>query len=299
MMVAHELVRAPAKVNLFLRVRGQRADGYHLIDSLMAPISLTDQLRVAVQSVPHPHVRINVGTDSDQLPSGASNLAYRAADAFMAAAKEQLAVDVHIEKRIPIGGGLGGGSSDAAAVLLALNRMLGRPLEISQLADLGAAIGSDVPFFIHGGPARVGGVGEQIMPTSLNPNLDLVICTDGYPLSTSVVYSQLRTITVPALTSDPPLSNIAPFVEGRRSFTDLLVNDLEEAAARIHPAVLSLKAEIMGEGAQAALMTGSGSVVFGLWADPQSAVNAAARLRRRGLWAEAVRTLEVSPAVRN
>ena len=97
------------------------------------------------------------------------------------------------------------------------------------------------------------------------------------------------------MTSKASVSNIAAFVEGRKPFTDLLVNDLEETAAEIHPEVLSLKARVVNEGAQAALMTGSGSAVFGIWADPQSAADSAARLRSQGLWAEAVETLELSP----
>ena len=300
MTVVDELVRAPAKVNLYLRVCGKRGDGYHVIDSLMVPISLYDELHVGVHSLLKKTSRptIALHTDSALLSGGASNLAYRAAEAFMTATQGSIAVDIRIRKRIPIGSGLGGGSSDAAAVLLVLNRVLGYPLETPQLAYVGARIGADIPFFIYGRPARLGGVGEDIEPTTLGACLNLVVCSDGYPLSTGLVYSQVRA-TALSLTRVVPVSNIAAFVEGRKPFTDLLVNDLEEAAAQIHPEVLSLKARVMEEGAQAALMTGSGSAVFGVWANPQSAADAAARLRRHGLWAEAVQTLDLSPAVGN
>jgi 4-diphosphocytidyl-2-C-methyl-D-erythritol kinase len=300
MLAFDELVRAPAKVNLYLRVCGRRDDGYHLIDSLMVPISLYDELRIAVRSVTRATLRspITVSADVIHLPSGTFNLAYRAAEAFTAALNQSMAVDIRIRKRIPIGSGLGGGSSDAAAVLLTLNRLLGQPLPTPQLAEVAAKIGADVPFFIYGRPARVSGVGEQVAPTTLGPCLDLVICSDGHPLSTALVYSQIRAMPL-SLTRGPAASNIANFVGGRKPFTDLLVNDLEEAAAQIHPALPCLKTKVMEAGAQAALMSGSGSAVFGVWADARSAVEGAARLRRQALWAEAVQTLDLSPALGN
>jgi len=298
MTVISESVRAPAKVNLCLRICGQRTDGYHLIHSVMAPISLYDELEIAVDDACHTTARqpISLRSDSNDIPSGPGNLAYRAAAAFMSAASRRILIDIHLRKRIPIGSGLGGGSSDAAAVLLALNRVTGHLLQPNELADIGAEIGADVPFFIFGRPARVEGIGDQVTPTNLGPALNLVVCSDGHVLSTAAVYSRLREPTL-SLTREPPVSNITAFVEGRRPFTDLLVNDLEEAAALIHPEVLSVKARVMGEGAQAALMSGSGSAVFGVWADRQGAVAAAMRLREQGLWAEAVQTLERSPAV--
>lgn len=295
-----QLVQTPAKVNLSLRLCGKRADGYHLIDSLMVPISLCDELLVAIRTRQPGALQPSVSVEADcaQIPSGADNLAYQAAAAFVKVAQQSVAIAIHIRKRIPVGSGLGGGSSDAAAVLLALNRFLGHPLQPAQLADVGARIGADVPFFVYGRPARVTGTGERIVPITLGATLNLVVCSDGYKLSTAHVYSQVRAASH-SLTSDPPVSNITDFVEGRRPFTDLLVNDLEGAAAHIHPEVLSLKARVMQEGAQAALMTGSGSAVFGVWAHRQSAAEAAARLRRQGLWAEAVQTLERSPALGN
>ena len=150
-------VQAPAKVNLCLRLCGKRADGYHLIDSLMVPISLCDELRLTVRRPQQGAVRpsVSVEADSAQIPAGADNLAHRAAAAFVKATQQSIAVDIQIRKRIPVGSGLGGGSSDAAAVLLTLNRLLGYPLQPAQLANVGAGIGADVPFFVYGRPARV------------------------------------------------------------------------------------------------------------------------------------------------
>jgi len=295
MAVIDQHVQAPAKINLSLHVRGRRLDGYHLIDSLMVPISLYDRLRIRINSSgknPRSSV-IRVESDSTSIPSGPENLAHEAAKLLAATLKVALVIHINIQKRIPIGGGLGGGSSDAAAVLLALNRMLGSPFRTSELAQLATQIGADVSFFVHGRPARVLGVGDQIQPLALPARLHLVVCSDGYPLSTKAVYSRHAV----SLTSEQQSTNIAAFVAGRKALPDLLVNDLEATAAQIHPGLLSLKANLVDQGALGALMTGSGSAVFGVWPDSQSAQRAAKRLRRQGLWARAVQTLDVSPAV--
>jgi 4-diphosphocytidyl-2-C-methyl-D-erythritol kinase len=296
-MAAHrEFVKAPAKVNLHLRIVGKRADGYHLIDSFMVPISLFDHLEISVNPRRMARPAVIVHTDSAELSGGPDNLAHRAAAAFIAATGQDLDVEIMVRKRIPLGSGLGGGSSDAASVLLTLNRVLGGPLTLARLAEVAAGIGADIPFFLYGRPARVTGTGERVLPTALGASLHLVVCSDGYVLSTGLVYAHLRPTTA-SLTSDSPVSNITDFVKGRKPFSDLLVNDLEAAAAEIHPEVLSLKARVMEQGAQAALMSGSGAAVFGVWADPESAAVAAAQLRCHGLWAEAVQTLELSPAL--
>ncbi len=295
MEILEERVRTPAKVNLYLRVLGRRMDGYHFIDSLMVPISLCDdmQIRLGRARIGHGTPTITVTAGSADVPDGPPNLAYRAAQLFSSAVNTPLVVDIRIHKQIPVGSGLGGGSSDAAAVLLALNRLLGVRLHTGQLAEMGGKIGADVAFFVHGRPARVGGRGDEVTPVPFGTRLNLVVCWDRYPLSTRLVYSRLGR----SLTRRQPLSNITRLVTGRQPFTDLLVNDLEAAAAQIHPEVLSLKARIVELGARGALMTGSGSAVFGLWPDGQSARHAALRLRQQGLWAEAVETLDVSPAV--
>jgi 4-diphosphocytidyl-2-C-methyl-D-erythritol kinase len=287
---------APAKVNLFLCVLGRRWDGFHLLDSLVVPISLCDRVLVRVR----PYARsittgpgVSVTSDSLHAPGGPSNLAHRAAMLLLTAIDRAVWVDVHLYKCIPVGSGLGGGSSDAAAVLLALNALLGYPCSTAQLAAMAAELGADVPFFVRGRAARIGGVGERIAPVNLGAPRALVVCWDGFPLSTRLVYSQLDL----SLTSRAPAISIEPLVSGRGPLSEILVNDLEVAAAKIHPEVLSLKAKLVEEGAVGALMTGSGSAVFGMWPDPGSALEAAVRLRQQGLWAEAVQTLNESPAV--
>jgi len=287
-------VLAPAKVNLFLRIVGRRADGYHLLDSLMVPISLHDHLYVRCAPCPTaPLPQITVRVDTHDVPAGPDNLAHRAAALFLAETRTSLKVDIRIRKRIPVGSGLGGGSSDAAATLLALNRTLGLPYQCKELAEMGARLGADVPFFVYGRPGRVRGIGEQITVLDLPTPLSLVVCSDGCVLPTKQVYAMVE----PSLTRRKPAISIDALVSGRGPLSRVLVNDLETAAVKIHPEVLSLKARLMEQGAQGALMTGSGSAVFGVWPNDQQARTAARRLRRHGLWAAAVRTLAVSPAL--
>jgi 4-diphosphocytidyl-2-C-methyl-D-erythritol kinase len=297
MTIVEDRLRAPAKVNLFLRVLGRRPDGYHLLDSLLLPISLYDELSIGVASARSgrcdPLRDVTVESDCSAAPGGPTNLAHRAACAFLDAVSLAATVDIRLHKEIPVGSGLGGGSSDAAAVVWGLNRALGSPLGLADLAALGAQIGADVPFFVHGRPARVAGIGEQVAPIDLPTPFHLVVCSNRCPLSTREVYARVDL----SLTSGRLASSIQGFVSGRKPLSEILVNDLEAAVAQINPSVLSVKTALVANGAHGALLTGSGSAVFGIWPDSKSAIDAAVRLREVGLWAEAVETLNRSPVV--
>ena len=295
MLIIEQQVLAAAKVNLYLRVLGRRPDGYHDLDSVMVPIGLYDWLHIRIdrREFTHPQPRITLTSDSPDAPSGPTNLAHRAAARLLSHLGQNVNVEIHLRKRIPVGSGLGGGSSDAAATLVTVNRLLGSPLQAPELARIGGEIGADVPFFVYGSPARVGGRGENLTPMKLQCSLPLVICSDGFVLSTREVYSLLDV----SLTTGRCLSSIEPLVSGREPISAVLVNDLETAAAKLHPEVLSLKARLVEHGALGALMTGSGSAVFGIWPDLQLAEQAARHLRQRGLWAQAVQTVDESLAV--
>jgi 4-diphosphocytidyl-2-C-methyl-D-erythritol kinase len=284
---------APAKVNLYLRIVGRRTDGYHLLDSLTVPISLFDEIAVRVErGLSARDAGVRVTSDSEAAPGGPGNLAHRAGALFLGHVGRAAAVDIHICKHIPVGSGLGGGSSDAAAVLLALNRRFGHPLGTAELARLGSQLGADVPFFVHGSPAHVRGIGEQVSSVTLPEFPPLVVCWDHYALPTKLVYAQI----VLSLTRPVPLSNMTCLVSGGKLTPELLINDLEGPAAQIHPEVLALKSRLIEEGAINALMTGSGAAVFGVWPDAESAHGAAMRLRQCGLWAQSVDVLAASPA---
>ena len=288
----HELrLAAPAKVNLSLRILGRRPDGYHLLDSLVTPVSLYDDLTIRFRRIgTGANMALEVTCDSPDAPGGPSNLVYRAAELFLQEVAVAGAVSIHIHKRIPVGSGLGGGSSDAATALLGLNRVFGNPCETQRLANWAARIGSDVPVFLYGRAARVQGVGETVTPITLPSRLYLVVVSDGHVLSTKLVYSRVDL----SLTSGQAASNILPFVSGRQPISELLVNDLEAAAAQMHPPVLELKSRLLEEGALGALMTGSGSAVFGVFSNSDSADRAAGRLRQCGLWAESLHTLDIA-----
>jgi 4-diphosphocytidyl-2-C-methyl-D-erythritol kinase len=284
-------IRAPAKLNLTLRVIGRRSDGYHLLESLVVPISLCDELRIVFLAGPALDVRVQ--SNLPALASDDSNLAHRAAVQLLLGIGRSATVEIDLVKRIPIGSGLGGGSSDAAAVLLALNDCLGRPLSRPELAQLGLDIGADVPFFVYGTPARVGGIGEVVEPVQLPGPIHAVVCGDGFPLATASVFARVPD----SLTKQGPDTRIRDFVAGRASLENVLVNDLEAVAAEIHPPILALKAGLVALGASAALMTGSGSALFGVWPDAASAGAASRQLRAEGWWAVAVEDLAASPAL--
>ena len=286
-------VRAPAKLNLTLRVVGRQADGYHLLDSLVVPISLYDELRIVVDEPTHAGSVVRIQSDCPDIPSDDSNLAHRAARQLLQASGRSARVNIDLVKRIPIGSGLGGGSSDAAAVLLALNALLGTPLDRPQLARLGLGVGADVPFFVYGTPARVSGIGEMVEPVRLPRPIHAVVCGDGFHLSTASVYARVPD----SLTKQGPDTRIRDFVAGRARLENVVVNDLEAVAGEIHPPIVVLKARLVALGAAAALMTGSGSALFGVWPDAARAGAAAQYLRAEGWWATAVEALAESPAL--
>lgn len=268
---------APAKLNLHLRVVGLRPDGYHELDSVFHTIGLADTVRLEAA----PEVRL---TCSDPALEGPANLALRAAHALRARAGEGRGVHVRLEKRIPPGAGLGGGSSDAAAVLKGLNRLWGLGLSPEALAEVGAGLGSDVPFFLVGGAARVRGRGERV--TALAP-LAGTWCLLVHPcvtLSTAEVYrawdraragvgegaggpAGKSPVAARGLTPTPdaPIMTRAPDKGAGQAEADLLaapVNDLEAVACQLAPEIGTALAALRDAGGRDARMTGSGAAVF-------------------------------------
>jgi len=263
-------VKAPAKINLFLRVTGKRPDGYHDLYSLMCPLALYDTLTLKVGGR-----GIGIVCDHPGVPEDASNLAARSARLFLETAfggklPPVSGVTIHIEKNIPVGAGLGGGSSDAAAVLTALNDYCGQPLSTPALMGLGARIGADVPFFIFGSPALATGIGDRLDPfPHLTPWTALLV----YPnevVSTAWVYKNLNL----RLTKDE--KKLSRFHFDGRFFNvdEHLVNDLEAVTERAFPVIKRIKRLLLAHGAAGAMMSGSGSTVFGLFASPEQAISA-------------------------
>ena len=265
---------APAKINLFLRVVGRRPDGYHELDSIFVPVSLCDRVRIEMR--PSRITSITVRCDRDDLPAGDRNLAWRAAAAFTAEFGIAAEILIDLRKRIPVGAGLGGGSSDAGAVL----RMMAALCHVAQpdrLASVAAAIGADVPFFLNPRAARVRGIGERITPLKSMPNLDLVIGLPPFEMSTAEVFRELR---AEEWSGPAPAQDLEAIAFGRIG-RETLVNDLERAAIRRCPAIAELKAILQNVGAIAAAMTGSGSAVFAIFPDAAAASRAGQEASRR------------------
>ena len=286
------VLSAPAKVNLGLWVGKKRADGFHDIVTIIAPVELHDEVRInRIQT------GIEVSCDSPDVPSGSGNLAYKAAETFFRAARIKAGCSIHVAKRIPVGGGLGGGSSNAATVLSGLNQLFGQPLSPLRLRRVAASLGSDVPAFLMNGPCIARGRGERVRRIQL-PRLDLVLCFPGHPVSTAWAYAAVdrlptsrRGLTRPAISPKILRAGL------RRNELDTvaaqLSNSFEPAVFRRFPALGHAKELLLRHGALAASLSGSGSTVYGLvgtkgWKDPMAA------LARNGFHCVKTRTMSTA-----
>jgi 4-diphosphocytidyl-2-C-methyl-D-erythritol kinase len=252
---------APAKINLFLHVVGRRPDGYHELYSLMCCVSLYDRLVIQIGSP-----RNEIHCDQRQLPCDASNLALKAALLFNQALERETRhtcqpVSIRLIKQIPVGAGLGGGSSDAAAVLKGLNRYFGDPFDRFRLLSLGLQLGADVPFFIDARPAIAQGIGERLTDYKGLSAYWVVMVYPGFGISTARVYKNLNL----ALTKSKKKLRNVPFINGDFSPSHHLQNDLEAGVGDHFTVIAKLKEDLLNQGAVGSLMTGSGSVVFGLF----------------------------------
>jgi 4-diphosphocytidyl-2-C-methyl-D-erythritol kinase len=281
-------ILSPAKVNLFLEVIARRSDGYHDIESVMQLVDLCDHVHLARKGR-----GIQVSVVGAELPSGHGNLAYRAAALLMEATGLQAGVHIRLEKRIPVAGGLGGGSSNAAAVLAGLNRLynLGRSRE--DLQALGARLGSDVPFFFSGGLALATGRGEVLTPLQPWPPQWLVLANPGVPVSTAWAYREASS----KLTEWKGRGNITAFiVQDRLPWPPIWAfNRLETVVLPLRAEVRALKALLEEGGAAPVLMSGSGASVFAVVPDVATGQRLAARARAAGVFAVAVTTLAANP----
>lgn len=276
---------SPAKINLSLCILGERADGYHELDTWMQQVSLYDRIWIR----PGGKV-LRVSTDRSDVPDGRANLAYRAAAALRraaaplpaAAGAAPLGADIFIEKHIPAGAGLGGGSGDAAAVLWALNRLWGLSLPKSRLAQIAAGLGSDVPFFLGGVSARCRGRGERVRSCLPLKKGWILVVKPAFSLSAAEVYDWYRAAQK-AGAGAPPASGEA------------LENDLESIVFRKRPRLRRLREALRAQGAERVQMSGSGPALFAIFSRQKDALAAAREFSgRRGWLAEVVRPLQRS-----
>lgn len=243
-------VQAHAKVNLVLRVLGRRADGFHDIETLMVPISLADELEIQVEE----GEGIELACTEPGVPTGPENLVWRAAELFSEETNTRFHLRATLTKNIPHGAGLGGGSSDAAATLVALDRLLATGCSTARLQDMAAALGSDVPFFIDSKPAWCRGRGEQMTPAPAMEPLPLILLKPPFPVPTAEAYKGWT-------------SNVPPVTPNVRNSE--WRNDLEAPVFRKYLLLPAMKAWLTQQPeVEAAQMSGSGSTVFGLLKSP-------------------------------
>ena len=264
-----------AKINLTLDVLGKRPDGYHDIQSVMQTISIRDDVEVEVGTAKP----WTLSCDKEDVPQDSSNLAWKAAEMFCRAAKrDPEGVAIRITKRIPTQAGLGGGSADAAAVLVGLNELYGARLSMSELCALGASIGADVPFALMGGTCRVQGVGDLLKPLPPVPDCWFTVVMPDYGVSTPEAFAAY----------DKVGSTVHPDCETQEAA--VRAGDLDAVCAAAGNALEecsgakdtgAIKALLREKGAVTALMTGSGSAVFGIFRDETSARAAAAAAKHR------------------
>lgn len=273
---------APAKVNYRLDVLGKRPDGYHELRMIMQRVDLCDEIEIALTEAPG--IRVTCGRKG--VPDGPGNIAWRAADALLKLSGREVGMEISIAKKIPVGAGLGGGSSDAATVLMGVNELLGLGLTDERLMEVGVKLGADVPFFIFKKAALAEGIGDRLTALEEVPSLWVVLVNPGIHVSTAWVYQNLR------LTTRNPDTIIRRSYSSLDEVCALLFNDLEPVTCGRFPLVSELKEVLVAAGARGSLMSGSGSTVFGLFDKESAARTAAAEIEKtRGWFAAAVRTI--------
>ncbi len=258
---------APAKINLSFKILGRRADGFHEIETLMAPISLSDRLTISRSGTPG---NIEFVCDDPSLPVGDDNLVVRAARLFLEAIDQKTGLRIELEKKIPHGAGLGGGSSDAATTLLGLNEICDANLNQDKLAQLAASIGSDVPFFIFRSAAKCRGRGELVTPVAVPMSLPLLLLKPAFGVSTPWAYGRWQ--------ESKELSGVG---YGPQEFAGLsFVNDLERPVFEKYVFLAHLKMWLLAQPeVGVAMMSGSGSTLFAVLREGANAEALAARAK--------------------
>ncbi len=262
-------VFAPAKINLILRILDRRPDGYHNLWSLMQTVQLEDALELSLSD--H-HSTITLRCDEPSLKTDASNLVYRAAAAVLEGAGRTVGLDIVLAKRIPMGAGLGGGSSDAAATIMGLNRLLNLGWSTEKMAHLGQTLGSDVPFFFSAPSAIVEGRGEKVVPVQITGSRWVMLVNPGFPIETKWAYQQLSV----SRTGVQPLSDVHAGLGKTCELSweevfQAAENDFEATVFKAHPDLYKIKQRLLADGAETALLSGSGATVFGVFRDETTA----------------------------
>lgn len=273
----HSKYLAPAKINLCLHVNGKRSDGYHELTMIMQSVSLCDELEIAVDA--GSGVRFHCDT---ALGNYDDNLVVRAAHAILAYDKLNRGVDLILHKKIPVAAGLGGGSSDAATTIMALNELLGLDLDQDIMHKEALSLGADVPFFLAQPVAWACGIGDQLSPVKIVPPFWVVLVNPGVAVSTAQVFCALT----PVCYSSCSMSKI---ISTQDELIALLHNDLEGVAMNLCPEIGAIKCTLGDLGADGVLMSGSGATVFGVFFNYDQAQRASREfIDEYGYWSQVV-----------
>ena len=271
--------KAYAKINLVLNIGDLRPDGYHDIQTIMQSLELHDDVTVEQTG----GTGITVTASVDTIPTDESNLAAKAVKAF--AAKTGVPADglsIHIEKRIPVAAGLGGGSSDAAATLRALNVLYETNLSVDVLAEIGIEVGSDVPFCVHGGCAYVEGKGDMVVPTTPMPQCIIVIGKPDLAISTEKMYQRFDQAELPQRADHTPEIMLGLRWENLKAVAESVGNAFEQVLMKNERNTVDMMKEVMNQfGTLGTAMTGSGPAVFGIFDNELYARVASETLRQR------------------
>lgn len=271
--------KAYAKINLVLNIGDRRPDGYHDIQTIMQSLELHDDVTVEQTG----GTGITVTASVDTIPTDESNLAVKAVKAF--AAKTGVPADglsIHIEKRIPVAAGLGGGSSDAAATLRALNVLYETNLSVDELAEIGIEVGSDVPFCVHGGCAYVEGKGDMVVPTTPLPQCIIVVGKPDLTVSTEKMYQRYDQVELPARADHTPEIMLGLRWENLKAVAESVGNAFEQVLMKNERNTVDMMKEVMNQfGTLGTAMTGSGPAVFGIFDNELYARVASETLRQR------------------
>jgi 4-diphosphocytidyl-2-C-methyl-D-erythritol kinase len=265
-------LQAPAKVNLRLDVLRKRSDGYHDLRTMMERVSIHDEIQIRIVEK-----GLFVQCDNEEVPEDEDNIAFRALKEILAYSSRNVGVEVYIKKNIPVASGMGGGSSNAAAVIKGINHLLKLKLSKEKLIKIGAKVGADVPFFLFEGPALAEGIGEQLKKIRSMPKLLFLIVNPGIKVSTEAVYNRYNAEHQYV----PPQEELPSIYRTKKDVAKILSNDLEKVTIKEFPIIEEIKNELIKSGAIASLMTGSGPTVFGLFSDKIKLTQAFEKLARK------------------
>lgn len=271
-------LKAYGKINLGLDVIRKRPDGYHDLDMIMQMVDVYDDVMISKTEGD----KIAVKTDTTILSNGKDNLAYLAAKELMDEFGIKHGLEIKINKRIPIAGGMAGGSSDCATTLIGVNQMFDLELSKEELMERGVKLGADVPFCILGGTAIARGIGELLTPLPAPPKCHVIIAKPPVSVSTAFVYGHIRPDEI---TKRPDIEGIAEAIKRQDLYrmAELLYNVMEDVTVPQYPMIQYIKNVMLDSGALNSIMSGSGPTVFGLYDDKEKAEKTVAKLEEKGL----------------